>query len=165
MRTILPILGLTLLSMPAAYAAPVFTTPMDLLGTLYNAYLGGHEVMDLDPYFSDRLEKEMQGVLLAPEVIQSLGVDPLVGAIGADVTMLNMDAVSEGERVAVEVRFHNREEPVFIRFELVEEAAHGWQIDHLRGKSGDVEWCTRSLVQAKRRFSDPEKSPNAQNTN
>jgi len=91
----------------------------------------------------------MGGAALSPEIIASMGVDPLIGAAQPQLNQLNI-AASEGgeERAVVEVRFHNRTVPVELTFELVREREHGWQIDHLRGKSGEVKWCSRSIVEA-----------------
>ncbi|MGB3335843.1 MAG: hypothetical protein WBA73_01555 [Devosia sp.] len=126
-----------------------FTSPMDVMGTFYGAYITGG-VGDLAPYFSDRLTKEMAGARLSPEIIASMGIDPLVGASNPQVTQLMFSPTEpgEGRRATVEVTFHNRREPVELTFELIEEAKHGWQIDHFEGTSGSVNWCSRTLVEA-----------------
>lgn len=117
--------------------------------TFYDAYLTGG-VSNLAPYFSERLTSEMAGIRLSPELIASLGIDPLFGATDAQVAQLSFDSNHDGEaeRATVSVSFHNRNVPVELTFELIREAEHGWQIDHFEGVSGSVEWCSRRLVEA-----------------
>lgn len=129
-------------------AAQQFTSPEDLLGTLYDAYLTTG-VTSLAPYFSDELTEAMGDARITPAIMEAMGVDPLVGAEGAVITQLKMQSEpGEGERTVVEVAFHNRQTPVQLKFVLVNEAKSGWQIDHLEGKSGEVTWCSRSIVAA-----------------
>ena len=136
-----------LLVRPAA-AQQQFNSPEDLLGTLYSAYmLNG--VSNLEPYFSDRLAQEMGNARLSPEILASMGVDPLVGAEGGNLTLLKIESDTEDEeRVVGTVTFHNRLVPVHLTFELVNEAVEGWQIDHLSGVSGKITWCSQSLIAA-----------------
>ena len=136
----------------ASVSAQEFTSPLDVMQTFYGAYLTG-AVSDLSPYFSDRLTNEMAGARLSPDVIASLGIDPLVGATDAQVTQLTIAPTeSDGtSRTIVKVSFHNRRVPVELTFELIQDAEHGWQIDHFEGQSGSIQWCTRSLVEATRR--------------
>lgn len=140
---------------PTLALAQEFTSPMDLMDTFYFAYITGG-VSDLAPYFSDRLTKEMAGARLSPDIIAAMGMDPLVGASDPQVTQLMFSPTQGGEarRATVEVSFHNRREPVELRFELIEEERYGWQIDHFQGKSGAVEWCSRSMVEAMKRAAD-----------
>jgi len=124
--------------------------------TLYAAYLSGVEVSDLSPYFSDRLTKELGDARISPRIIASMGVDPMTGASDPELTQLRIAAGdAEAERAVVEVSFHNRRVPVELKFELVREPVHGWQIDHLEGRSGDIEWNTRSIVSAVERLTSP----------
>lgn len=133
-------------------SAEQFSSPTDLLSTLYEAYLTQGGVTNLEPYFSDRLTQAMGGARLSPEVMETLGVDPLVGASGANLTLLQIGEDAEDDkRAVVDVSFHNRALPVQLRFELVREPVYGWQIDHLEGKTGDVSWCSRSLVEASKK--------------
>ena len=129
-------------------AAQQFTSPEDLLATLYDAYLTAG-VTSLEPYFSDELTQAMGDARITPAIMEAIGVDPLVGAEGAVITRFKLQSEpGEGERTAVEVAFHNRQTPVWLKFELVNEDKYGWQIDHLEGKSGEVTWCSRSIVAA-----------------
>lgn len=131
---------------------------MDVMETLYTAYLSGMEISDLSPYFSDRLTKELGDARISPQIIASMGVDPMIGASDPVLTQLTIAAGEEvAERAVVEVSFHNRRVPVELKFELVRELVHGWQIDHLEGRSGDIEWNTRSIVSAVGRLTSPKK--------
>lgn len=60
---------------------------------------------------------------------------------------------TNGERVnraaaAPDVVQGRKQEPVTITFELVREEEYGWQIDHIRGQFGSVDWCSNELVAA-----------------
>lgn len=129
--------------------AQQFSTPTDLLETVYEAYVSSGGITNLEPYFSDRLTEEMGEARLSPEIMEKIGVDPLVGAQDANITLLHMaDEGGNDDRATVKVSFNNRQHPVQLTFGLVNEPVHGWQIDHLEGRSGAVEWCSRSIVEA-----------------
>jgi hypothetical protein len=135
--------------------AQEFTSPLDVMETLYAAYLSGVEVHDLSPYFSDRLMEEIGDAHLSPEIIANMGVDPMIGATDAQLSQLFIDdAGGGGKRAVVEVRFHNRRVPVELTFQLVLEPAVGWQIDHFHGKSGEIEWSAQTLAEAATRMSE-----------
>lgn len=129
--------------------AQEFSSPEDLLSTLYQAYLFA-PVTNFEPYFSDRLTAEMSGGRLDAKTLQLLGVDPIMGSEEPSlVTVFNLETIETKRLTASSVAsFRNRGEPVTISFELVHEQEHGWQIDHISGQSGDVSWCSSDLVAA-----------------
>ena len=144
------------LMMAMAGAAPAvaqqFTSPEDLLSSLYYAYLSGQGVDNLEPYFSDRLTEEMQGGRLDAQAVQRLGFDPMTGTTDPGlITLFNLESPGSGALTAEAVAtFNNDNVPVWIEFSLVYEDIHGWQIDHIAGKAGDVSWCSKDLVAAVR---------------
>jgi hypothetical protein len=149
---------LAMLFVAVRVAAPVaqeFTSPQDVLGTLYQAYMSGGGVDNVSPYFSDRLTEELGDTRISPAVMAAIGVDPLVGATDPEITMFEMeDKGHDGARVVVDVQFHNRHVPVHLTFELIKEDQHGWQIDHLSGSSGTVTWCSGALIEASKRLAN-----------
>lgn len=148
-------MAVTVVGMLAALTSSVqsqeFTSPDDLLSTLYQAYLSA-PVTNFEPYFSDRLTAEMAGGRLDRRVLQGLGADPLLGGERASlVTMFNLDTIEpEGLTATSVASFQSGGKPVTIRFQLVREDDHGWQIDHIKGQSGDFSWCSSDLIAAAR---------------
>jgi hypothetical protein len=129
--------------------AQEFSSPEDLLSTLYRAYLSA-PVTNFEPYFSDRLTAEMSGGRLGPQTLHRLGVDPIIGSHEPSlVTVFNLDTVAKrGLTATSTASFRNNGDLVTINFDLVREDAHGWQIDHISGQSGDLSWCSSDLVAA-----------------
>lgn len=159
MRKLAVVIAMSLLGASPG-SAEQFSSPTDVLSTLYEAYLTQGGVTNLEPYFSDRLTKAMGEGRLSPEIMEAMGVDPLVGASGANLTLLQIGEDGDSEnRAVVNVSFNNRALPVQLRFELVREPVYGWQIDHLEGKTGDVSWCSRSIVEASKETAGAGKEP------
>lgn len=139
---------------PGAHAQE-FVSPDDLLSTLYQAYLSA-PVTNFEPYFSESLTAEMNGGRLNRQALQQLGIDPILGSDDASlVTFFNLDTIeTEGLTATSVASFRSAGQPVTITFELVREEEHGWQIDHIRGQSGDVSWCSNDLIAAAQSVED-----------
>ena len=150
MRTVL-LAALTMASTAHAQAQQ-FTSPDDLLSTLYEAYRSGRSVDYFEPYFSDRLAREMSGARVTSEVLQRLGLDPISGSHKPGlITVFNLATVESGSITAETVAsFWNAGVPVSITFDLVFEDEAGWQIDHMSGVAGDKSWCSGDLIAAAR---------------
>jgi hypothetical protein len=144
-RTSIPVVAL----LASSVQAQQFSSPEDLLSTLYQAYLSA-PVTNFEPYLSDRLTAEMNGGRLDTKTLQRLGIDPIVGSDEPSlVTVFNLETVeTKGLTASSVASFRNHGERVTISFELVHEHEHGWQIDHISGQSGDVSWCSSDLVAA-----------------
>lgn len=128
-------------------SAQQFDTPSDLLRTLYLSYISGVEIHDFSAYFSDDLTQELNGQRIGQAELRALGVDPITGGKDWQISSFEIHPLSEDGRSAdVDVSFVNFRQPVSLRFELVWERVHGWQIDHISGRAGDVEWCTRDVI-------------------
>lgn len=149
MRRLLVLFTLILL-MPAARGQE-FTSPDDLLSSLYLNYLSGQAVTNFEPYFSDRLTAEMGGGNVPPDAFRQLGFDPISGAGEPHLmTVFNLDTVSEakGLTATTTASFRTDGQSVTIKFDLVHEQRHGWQIDHISGTAGDAAWCSNDLIAA-----------------
>ena len=152
------------LIIPAAMAflvSPVpaqeFTSPDDLLSSLYSGYLSGGAVTNFEPYFSDRLTEEMDGARVPREALGRLGFDPITGMDQPRLmTVFNLETLATEGLTATSVASFRADGVLFtINFELVREQRHGWQIDHISGKAGDVSWCTNDLVAAMQAAATP----------
>lgn len=132
--------------------AQEFVSPDDLLSTLYEAYLSA-PVTNFEPYFSARLTAQMAGGRLDQRALRRLGIDPILGGDDSSLlTFFNLDTMeTEGLTATSVARFRSAGQPVTIIFELVREEDHGWQIDHIRGQSGNVSWCSNDLIAAVQR--------------
>jgi hypothetical protein len=130
-----------------------FSTPQDLLSSLYEVVLfGSRPTTYYAPFFSDRLTALLSSGILGPEEFRTLGFDPLTGFTGATlVTVFNLETMRQGPLTAEAIaRFNADDVPVTITFSLVREAAEGWQVDDLQGTSGDREWTLSDLIDAVR---------------
>ncbi len=129
--------------------AQEFVSPEDLLSTLYQAYLSA-PVTNFEPYFSESLTAQMNGGQLDSQALQRLGFDPILGSDHPSlVTFFNLDTMAtEGLSATSVASVRSAGQPVTITFELVREEKYGWQIDHIRGQFGSVDWCSNELVAA-----------------
>lgn len=131
--------------------AQVFDTPEDLVETLYGGYFARVPIDDFAPYLDDALTAALDGRKVGMTAFDALGFDPIVGS--ADWQPRNFEMTRrhlDGDAAQVEVRFVNRGEPVTVTLDLVREAANGWQISHLAGRSKERSWCTNDIVAAAR---------------
>jgi hypothetical protein len=129
-----------------------FTSPDDLLSSLYFNYLSGQPVTNFEPYFSDRLTSEMGSGQVPPDALEQLGFDPISGMGKPQVmTVFNLDTIEAKGLTAISTAsFRAGGQLVTIKFDLVHEQRHGWQIDHISGTAGDVSWCSSDLIAAVR---------------
>jgi len=127
-----------------------FTSPDDVLSSLYEMYLWGGSVRNFGPFFSDRLTEELRGGRIDSDALGKLGFDPITGTTSPRLlTTFHLKGVNQTATEATTVAtFSNNGIPVTITFELIYEPANGWQIDHLSGTAGDVEWCSGTFVKA-----------------
>lgn len=135
---------------PQSVLAQQFTSPNDLLSALYDQYLGGYAVTNFEPYFSDNLTQETNGAKVPREALKKLGLDPVTGLSEPQLmTTFNLETVETSGPTATSIASFRADGKAYtITFELVHEALHGWQIDHISGKVGDVTWCTNDLIAA-----------------
>lgn len=135
------------LASPAA--AQQFTSPIDLVETLYDSYFSGLPIDDFDPYLSTDLTSQMAGKVGVAE-FAVLGFDPIVGEPDWDPRNFTAKLLElEGDKARVEVRFISRGMPVAVTLTLILEQVHGWQIDHIAGLAGERTWCTNDIVALK----------------
>ena len=150
MRSLIILSAMTLLVSIAQ--GQEFTSPEDLLSSLYYEYLSGRAVTNFEPYFSNRLTAETNGAQLPPEALGRLGFDPLTGMDQPRLmTIFNLETLDTRGLTATSIASFTVDGVVVtINFELVREQRHGWQIDHISGKAGDVTWCSNDLIAAVR---------------
>ena len=123
-----------------------FSSPADLVDTLYDSYFSGVVIDDFAPYFSDGLTRQMDGRVGMSE-FEALGFDPIVGDPQWAPRNFRITAQDQTRDTAqVEVSFDTRNVPVSLKMTLVREPAHGWQIDHIAGKAGTHTWCTNDII-------------------
>jgi hypothetical protein len=129
-----------------------FTSPDDLLSSLYFNYLSGQPVTNFEPYFSDSLTAEMGGGLVPVKAVKQLGFDPISDMDKPELmTVFNLDTFeAKGLTATSTASFRTDGQLVTIKFDLVHERRHGWQIDHISGTAGDLSWCSNDLVAAVR---------------
>lgn len=141
----------TLVTTAASSLAQEFTSPQDVLTSLYEVILFGRAPLtEFEPYFTDRLSAAMAGGRLDLSTFRKLGFDPMTGVTNSDlVTVFRLETTQEAEIAAKAVAtFNAGATPVRIEFELVWEPNHGWQIDQLQGTAGDVRWTNQAFVEA-----------------
>lgn len=129
--------------------AQQFTSPSDLVETLYNSYFSGLQIDDFDPYLSDDLTQQMSGKVGMSE-FDALGFDPIVGVkdwAPRHFEIVPLEATLDKARITV--RFESHGLPVSVTLTLIREPAHGWQIDHIAGVAGDRTWCTNTIIALK----------------
>ncbi len=139
-----------IVSLTNSSQAQEFTSPSDLLSALYNQYLGGYAVSNFEPYFSDSLTQATHGAQVPRAALKKLGLDPITGLSEPHLmTTFNLETVdTSGPRATSIATFNADGKAYTITFELVHEELHGWQIDHISGKAGDITWCTNDLIAA-----------------
>lgn len=129
-----------------APSAQAFTTPSDLVDTLYESYFVGVKIDDFAPYLSEDLTRQIAGKI-GQSHFALLGFDPLV--VDADWAPRHFRSILQsegGDEAQVEVTFETLNKPVTVRLTLIHEPLHGWQIDHIAGVSGDRTWCTNDII-------------------
>lgn len=148
MRVLLAAIALTIFSTVPSLAQQ-FSTPEDLVETLYGGYFDRQPIDDFEPYFSAELMAELEGHGLGSDDFAALGFDPIIGSSRwepRDFRIVRQSLL--GLKAQVEVSFTSHGVPVVIGMELVYENDQGWQIAHLVGRSGDQNWCTNDLIAA-----------------
>ena len=112
--------------------------------------MGGRAVTNFEPYFSDNLTEETHGAQVPRAALKKLGLDPITGLSEPHLmTVFNLETLPTTGPTATSIATFRADGVVFtIRFELVHEAVHGWQIEHINGKAGEVSWCTDDLIAA-----------------
>ena len=148
MRTLIALA--LLVALPQSVLAQQFTSPDDLLSALYNQYLGGQPVTNFEPYFSDDLTEDTNGAQVPRAALKKLGLDPITGLSDPHLmTTFHLETVETSGPTATSIASFRADGKTYtITFELVHEALHGWQIDHISGKAGEVTWCTNDLIAA-----------------
>ena len=147
MRAFFFVLGCFFIATPTH--AQQFTSPADLVETLYNSYFTGLQIDDFDPYLSDDLTRQMSGKVGMSE-FEALGFDPIVGV--EDWAPRKFEIVpleSTVDQARISVRFESHGLLVSVTLTLIREPAHGWQIDHIAGLAGDRSWCTNTIIALK----------------
>jgi hypothetical protein len=133
----------------ATLVAPLgqqFTSPSDLVNTLYSSYFDGVEIDDFAPYLSDNLTRKMAGRVGMTQ-FSALGFDPIVADPHWEPRHFRAVPLKEAaDEAKFQVSFETRGVPVSITMTLIQEAMHGWQIDHIAGVAGDRTWCTNDIV-------------------
>lgn len=126
--------------------AQQFSTPIDLVETLYNSYFIGMAIDDFAPYLSDDLTRQIDGKVGTAE-FRVLGFDPIVGESNWSPRHFIAELVEQTtDHAKVRVDFFTNGMPVSVTFTLVHERLHGWQIDHISGTSGRRTWCTNDII-------------------
>lgn len=141
------LLALLALTVPNLSQAQEFSTPLDVVGTLYGTYFLNVPLTDISPYFSDRLTERLNGKTVGHKEFSAAGIDPLTGRLNWDprdfkLALLNQTA----DTAKVAASFNDGPTGISVTFDLVREDMHGWQIDHIAGEAGDQTWCTNSIV-------------------
>jgi hypothetical protein len=133
--------------MPGLVSAQEFTSPLDVVSTLYNTYFLNVPLRDIRPYFSDRLTERLENAVVGRNEFREAGFDPLTGRLHWQPQGFKLDLISEAPTSAkVRASFKDEASSTEIVFDLVREDKHGWQIDHIEGSSGEQSWCTNSIV-------------------
>lgn len=132
---------------PGLSQAQEFSSPLDVVSTLYGTYFLNVPLTDIRPYFSDRLTTRLGGTIVGNEQFSKAGLDPLTGQLEWDPRGFDLSIVWQtGDKAKVQAKFIDSTEPIVVTFLLVKEDLHGWQIDHLEGRSGEQTWCTNTIV-------------------
>jgi hypothetical protein len=137
--------------LPIEASAQEFTSPKDLLSSLYEVVLWGKRPMtDFEPFFSDQLTAAMAGGRLGEKQLQTLGFNPMTGVTNGElITRFEIDtAHASSTRATAIAKFNAGDVPVVITFDLIREQQHGWQINQLSGTSGQYRWDTSDWVEA-----------------
>ncbi|MDB5612938.1 MAG: hypothetical protein JWQ22_591 [Devosia sp.] len=141
--------GILACSFAAAAQAQKFTSPIDLVETLYSSYFSGLVIDDFDPYLSDELTNQMDGKVGVSE-FQVLGFDPIIGDANWEPRNFKAELVEQdGNEARVHVSFISRALPISLTLTLTLEPLHGWQIEHIAGVAGDRTWCTNDILALK----------------
>jgi hypothetical protein len=132
---------------PALSYAQEFTSPIDVVSTLYGTYFLNVPLTDIRPYFSDELTGQLGSTVIGQEQFRRSGFDPLTSQLDWDPRGFALTLVRQNASTAVVLaRFTEDSKAVTVSFELIKEVEHGWQIDHIEGTAGDQTWCTNAIV-------------------
>ncbi len=141
------LLALLALSVPSLSQAQEFTTPMDVVSTLYGTYFLNVPLTDISPYFSDELTDRLGGTTIGHDQFRAAGIDPLTGRLNWDPRGFKLALVEQtADAAEIKASFQDGLTTISVTFDLVREHMHGWQIDHISGEAGDQTWCTNSIV-------------------
>ncbi len=141
------LLALFAVSVPSLSLAQEFTTPMDVVSTLYGTYFLNVPITDIAPYFSDELTDRLGGTTVGHDQFRAAGIDPLTGRLDWEPRSFKLDIVKQTDDTAeIKASFQDGATAVTVTYELVREHLHGWQIDHIAGTAGDKTWCTDAIV-------------------
>lgn len=136
-------------SFASAAQAQQFTSPIDLVETLYSSYFSGVAIDDFAPYLSDGLTSRMDGKVGVSE-FQVLGFDPIVGDRAWEPRNFKAELVEQdAAKARVHVGFISHDVPISVTLTLTLEPLHGWQIEHIAGVAGDKTWCTNDILALK----------------
>jgi hypothetical protein len=132
---------------PSLSQAQEFSSPLDVVGTLYGTYFLNIPVTDISPYFSERLTARLGGTIIGHDQFRQAGFDPLTGQLDWDPRGFDLSIVSQTANTAqVQAKFTDSNAPILVTFDLVKEDRYGWQIDHLVGVSDDQTWCSNAII-------------------
>lgn len=132
---------------PGPVFAQAFTSPLDVVSTLYGTYFLNVPLSDIRPYFSDKLTEQLGGALVGREQFKAAGIDPLTGRLDWQPRGFDLSVLGQASDTAkVQARFQDGVATTAVTFDLIREKPHGWQIDHIAGTSGDRSWCTNAIV-------------------
>jgi hypothetical protein len=136
-----------------AFAAPgfalaqEFSSPLDVVSTLYGTYFLNVPVRDITPYFSDELTERLGGTIIGHEQFRLAGFDPLTGRLDWDPRSFKLSLLNQALNTAqVRASFQDGTTTISVTYDLVREDPHGWQIDHIAGEAGELTWCSNSIV-------------------
>ncbi|KFL27455.1 hypothetical protein JP74_07700 [Devosia sp. 17-2-E-8] len=147
MRIVIAALGLLLALAAPAFAAN-YTTPRELLESIYQSYATDTFPEDSEEIYSSHLK----GLFAAdrertPEgEIGALDFDPFVNGQDYDLADLVIDEpVVSGETATSTVRFVNLGEKNVLDISMVREA-DGWKIDNVESVEGEVQWKLTEIL-------------------
>lgn len=127
--------------------AQEFTTPLDVVGTLYDSYFLGAPPQDIAPYFSDDLTDRLNGQEIGVAQFIATGLDPITGHLDWKPHSFSIALIDQQPEFAqIAVSFKDAGVPTRIVLDVVLEQDNGWQIDHIAGKAGEATWCTNAII-------------------
>jgi hypothetical protein len=132
---------------PGLALAQEFTSPLDVVSTLYGTYFLNVPMRDITPYFSDDLTERLGGTIVGHEQFRHAGFDPLTGRLDWAPRGFKLSLLNQAQNTAqVRADFQDGSNAISVTYDLVREEPHGWQIDHIAGKAGDLTWCSNSIL-------------------
>lgn len=141
------LLAVLAFAVPNLGLAQEFTSPLDVVSTLYGTYFLNVPVRDISPYFSDELTEKLGDTVIGHDQFRMAGFDPLTGRLDWEPRGFQISLLHEtGETAQVEATFQDGQTTISVTFDLVHEHPNGWQIDHIAGKAGERTWCTNAFV-------------------